>query len=272
MNNENLSLPRPGTNNSIEPEEYQSEEKGITLGDIWRMIKKHWVAAVICLFIGLAGGVAYAKGIKKPKYTSEGTIMVMKEGEDDATAARTAGIIYLYMDTGKVRTAVGEELIKKGYTKELTDKDGQLDLTNVKYTLNMPTYGSTTNTSVFIRVSATTSNKALSKDMVTAAMTITKALCDGEDKQMSATKDFLNIQSGASDSKDTSTSNAVIAMVGTLLGVIVGAAYGIIRELTNVHVSSKHELETLTGYKVIGMIPKYGDKPNESDTTSKGDR
>ena len=55
--NENYSLPRPSNNAKIEQEDIDEEESGITLGDIWRMIKKHWVALVICLFVGLAGGV-----------------------------------------------------------------------------------------------------------------------------------------------------------------------------------------------------------------------
>ena len=59
-NNEEIeTLQRPqvskgGNNNVIEKTD--DEERGITLGQIWHMIIKHWIAVVICMLIGLAVG------------------------------------------------------------------------------------------------------------------------------------------------------------------------------------------------------------------------
>lgn len=272
--NENYSLPRPSNNAKIEQEDIDEEESGITLGDIWRMIKKHWVALVICLFVGLAGGVTYGKAIKKPKYQSTGTMLINKDQATLNDARTWAGVIYNYCTTGQVKEAVGKKMIELGYKTSFTT-NGTLDTSKVKYTASMPTFGSTTNTSLFIDISATTSNAKMSQDLVDTVMTTTQELIDGGDTQMSSAKGFVNISSKASEAKDTSTSTAVISLIGILIGAVVGAAYGIIRELTNVHVSSKIELENLTGYKVIGMIPKYGEDKNtgnEDDDNKKGDK
>ena len=268
--NEELSLQRPDNNNKVD-QDVNQEESGITLGDIWRMIKKHWVAIVICLFIGLAGGAVYAKAIKKPKYTSSGTIMVIHEDAELSEDRNMAGIVYGYITTGTVKEAVANKMIEKGYGSTYNAKDGTIDTSALSYSATMPTYGSTTNTSLYITVSATTSVSKMSKDLVDTVMEVTKSLCDGGDSLMSSVaKGYVNISSTASEPKDTSTSGVIITLIGTLIGVVVGAAYAIIRELTNVHVSSKMELETLTGYKVIGMIPKY-EKDDETNADKKGE-
>lgn len=277
MDNENeaYSLQRPSTpNGKVEPEEtYDSEESGISLGDIWRMIKKHWVGLVICLFVGLAGGVLYGKVIKKPKYQSTGTMLINKEGATLNDAKAWAGAIYNYSTTDKVKLLTGKKMVELGYKTQFVNDKGEIDTSKIVYTASMPTYGGSTNTSIFINISASTSDAKMSQDLVDTIMTATQELIDNDDAQMSSAKGFVNISSKASAAVDTSTSNVMIALIGVLIGVVVGAGYGIVRELTNVHVASKSELENLTGYKVIGMIPKYGeDKKFDDEDDKKGDK
>lgn len=268
-NEEQYSLQRPDNNNRLVQDNSSEEESGITLNDIWRMIKKHWVAIVICLFVGLAGGAVYAKTIKKPKYTSTGTLMIVKENTELSEDRNMAGVVYGFISTGTVKENVANKMISIGYESVYKNKDGVIDTSALTYTPSLPTYGSSTNTSIFITISATTSKAQMSKDLVNTVMEVTKELCESDNSKMNIAKGYVNISSYASDSKDTSTSTLIISLIGTLIGLVVGAAYAIIRELTNVHVSSKMELETLTGYKVIGMIPKY-DK-DESSEENKGD-
>ena len=268
-NEEQYSLQRPDNNNRLVQDNSSEEESGITLNDIWRMIKKHWVAIVICLFVGLACGAVYAKTIKKPKYTSTGTLMIVKENTELSEDRNMAGVVYGFISTGTVKENVANKMISIGYESVYKNKDGVIDTSALTYTPSLPTYGSSTNTSIFITISATTSKAQMSKDLVNTVMEVTKELCESDNSKMNIAKGYVNISSYASDSKDTSTSTLIISLIGTLIGLVVGAAYAIIRELTNVHVASKMELETLTGYKVIGMIPKY-DK-DESTEENKGD-
>lgn len=270
-NEEQYSLPRPDNNNRIIQENSNTEEEsGITLSDIWRMIKKNWVAIVICLFVGLAGGAVYAKAIKKAKYTSSGTLMIVKENTELSDCRNMAGVVYGYIDTGTVKENVTNKMIELGYSSTYKDKDGVIDTSALTYSASMPTFGSSTNTSIFITISATTNKAQMSKDLVNTVMEVTRDLCESDNSKMNIAKGYVNISSYASDSKDTSTSTLIISLIGTLIGVVVGAGYAIIRELTNVHVSSKMELETLTGYKVIGMIPKYN-KDEDTNVDNKGD-
>lgn len=268
-NEEQYFLQKPDNNSKISQDNSTEEESGITLNDIWRMIKKHWVAIVICLFIGLAGGAIYGKAIKKPKYTSTGTLMISKENTELSEDRNMAGVVYGFISTGTVKDSVANKMIELGYSSVYKDKDGTIDTSALTYTASLPTYGSSTNTSIFITISASTSKAQMSKDLVNTVMEVTKDLCEADNSKMNIAKGYVNISSYASDSKDTSTSTLIISLIGTLIGVVVGAGYAIIRELTNVYVSSKMELETLTGYKVIGMIPKY-DK-EETSSENKGD-
>lgn len=275
MNNDMVSLQKPNQENQV----YVQEEKdGITLGQIWHMLMKHWIALVICALIGLACGVGYAKLIKTPKYQSSVQLMVSDESDEVMTtssnlslAVQKTSIAATYMTTDEVLEKVGFKLTELKYDVYAKDANGQTT-TNYDYTaikkLYSVTIPSITNgsTSVFINVTTTCKTEQMAIDLANIVSESTIELVNTQ-----GTIGYKNLRNcltslgRATTASDTSTSTFVISLVGILIGLVVGAAYGIIREMCNTKVTSKGDLEELTGCKVIGMIPKYDTYPSISE-------
>ena len=258
-----------------------TEKPGITLSQLGHMVWKHWVGAVICCLVGLAAGVCYSRFIKTPKYQATVQIMVVNSSSESQSsnislALEKTKIAYGYMTTDEVVKSVGEKLKAKGYDDiYVKDSDGkkttELDLGEIKelYTVTIPTV-TTNSTSVFLSVTSTCKSEDLAVDVVNFVVSSTIDLANSSSSSINAMLNNSLISMGsASSAKDTSTSTAVFGIVGTLAGLVIGAAYGIVRELANTKVSSKADLEALTGYKVIGMIPRYG-APGGGEITKKG--
>lgn len=255
-----------------------SNERSISFSQIWHMIKKHWVAIAVCTLVGLAGGVVYGRVIKKPEYQATSQVMVVNtEAESESStdisgnlniAKQQAAIAYGYMTTTEVREATCKALAPTYPDYDISDdskKDKAMETLAKQYTVTLATVGSTSTTSIFISVTATTSEKQRSIDLANTVANVTHDLANGSGTVSSVLKNSI-VVTEAMTSTDSSTSNVVIALIGTLIGLVVGCAYAIIRELANTKVTSKFELEQLTGVKVIGMIPKYmDDEANKED-------
>lgn len=280
-----FSLNRPNDGISSPRQEEAEEQQGITLAQIWHMIVKHWVALVIFVFVGLIGGVLYSKVIKSPKYQASVQLMVVShESASSSTteninaAITKTRIAYGYITTDEVATAVAKKLNEKeGNNFYIKDDNGKytdtLDITSVKklYSVSIPTV-TTNNTSVFLSITSTCKTEALAIDVANYVASSTIELSNQEGSQIyDYLKDSLVTLGSANYATDSSTSTLVIGLIGVLIGAVVGAAYAIIRELTNTHVSSKADLETVAGYKVIGMIPKYENKVNTEEPTTTGE-
>ncbi len=268
--NQMVSLQKPNGYDNYEVVE--EEKEGVTLGQIWHMIYKHWVALIVMVLVGLGGGVAYSKIIKTPKY--QATVQLMTVNSDTSESNTTSSnislaiqktsIAYGYATTDEVLTSVGNKLAEKKYEDiYLKDENGKvttnLDLTAIKklYSVSIPTVVSNS-TSIFLSITSTCKTEALAIDV---ANFVSSSIVELVNKPTSPVygmlKNSLTSMGTAYSAKDTSTSTIILALIGMLAGAVVGAAYGIIRELTNTKVASKADLEDITGFKVIGMIPKY---------------
>ena len=259
----------------------ETEKSGITLSQIGHMIWKHWVAAVVCLLVGLAGGVAYSKFIKTPKYQATVQLMVTDSSSSNTAeninnAIAKTRVAYVYMTSDEVVTEVGKKLAEAKYDVYLKDSDGKattnIDISAVKeyYTVTIPTI-TTNSTSVFVSVTSTCKTEQMAIDVANYVSSVTVELTNSSSHKIYySLNGSLNSMGEAKGAKDTSTSTFVFAAVGALAGVVVGAAYAIIRELVNSKVSSKVDLEALTGYKVIGMIPKYENAPEQKEESKEG--
>lgn len=276
-NEYNNSLQRPAVNNMAEPNE--EENSGITFSQIMHMLKKHWVALIVLSLIGFAFGAVYGRFIKKPKYQSSTQLMIVNSESGEgltpdqqiSIAQRKAGILYVYMTSDEVKTDVAKKLMSIDASYDLYNKDEKknpikdnkgnytydLVALSTLYAVNLQQVSSD-NTSVFVTVTSTAKTSQFAIDIANTVANTTITLCNQKGTNgYQYLNNAVTTLGTATAAKDKSTSNVVVAAVGLLIGVICGAGYGIIAEMTNTHVSSKAELEQITGYKVIGMIPKY---------------
>lgn len=276
MDDQNLnSLTKPNTNPAMAEKE---QEEGISFSQIWMMIKKHFVAIIICTILGLAFGVIYARGIKKAKYEATSEVLVIKDTSSSTESAdanevynfgtKMATVCASYMQSQEVQDEVCKVMFNDGY-KDYKTSDDEFNYVGLseKYSVSLPTIGSTSTTSLFVKVTATTKDEKESIKLANTIVNKTNELVNTDGNSLKVMLGNSLVITEAHIATDTSTSNVVIALIGIVLGLLVGIIYAIIIELTNTKVTSKRELEQITGYKVIGMIPKYsnGDDNSQED-------
>lgn len=267
--NEESELSRQGALECDRSYKMEEEQEGITLSRLWHMIAKHWIVLACATAVGFVGGIGYSKLIKTPKYQATTQIMTVNpdstgNAQDDINLAlKKAAIAYGYMTSEEVLKSVGVKMEEKGYDAYVKDAGGKktenVDIATVKgyYTVAIPTVTNNA-TSIFVNVTSTCKNKQMAIDVANFVVSSTVELVNTEGSNgYTILKNSIASMGEATNAKDTSTSTWVISLIGALIGVVVGAGYGIVRELTNTKVTSKQDLESLTGYKVIGMIPDY---------------
>lgn len=261
----------------------EEQEKSITLGQIWNMIKKHWVAIGICTLVGFGGAFAYAKFIKSPSYQASVQMMVYSDegtstSDNISMSTRKAAIAYGYLTSDEVVEKTAEKLAENDKYKAIVSKtengETKYDTLTVKkyYTVTISTVGNTSTTSIFLTITSTCKSEQMAIDVANCVANTSIELVNSPDYTIhNVLSDSLNIVQEAKQAKDTSTSTVVISLIGVLAGLVIGCAYAIIRELTDTRVTSKAELETLTGYKVIGIVPKYdANEENEGEKDNGG--
>ncbi len=258
---------------------YQSEEdeKSITLGQIWHMIKKHWISVAICGLVGFGGAFAYAKLIKSPKYQATAQILVREPTTSNSISLSTRiSTASAFLQSDSVASAVGAKMASGDYVSvvQLKDDNGNVidneyDISAIKQLYSVS--ASSTTNSPIITITSSCKTAQMAKDVANYVSEVGIQLANTESNPIyTYLGGCLSPMNEASQAKDASTSNVLISLIGVLAGLVVGCIYAIIRELTDTKVTSKGELETLTGYKVIGMIPKYEiDKDEENEEGEK---
>ena len=68
-----------------EEKQVVEEGRGLTFKDILFIIRKHWIAIIVFIFLGTAAGFTWTKVEQtvKPVYQSTGTMLVSYEGGKD---------------------------------------------------------------------------------------------------------------------------------------------------------------------------------------------
>ncbi|MCI2069342.1 MAG: Wzz/FepE/Etk N-terminal domain-containing protein [Bacilli bacterium] len=245
------------------------EDNGRTFADYWHMIIKHWIGVLLIIFVFVIGGFVYAKAIKKPKWQAEGQALVYISDDTTGTNSLTQAQIISnsktllistvsFMNSTPVYQAVLQDVVdsKETYTTGYTLSD--LDKIK-KLVSSSPENYTSVEQSLVIDVFANTPTKEFSVFLVNSVLTHATDIAQNDPTLSKVFKDVIKVFStpNVTDCVDSSTKTLTILLASGLIGLVLAIAYAIIRELNNVYVTSKKELELLTGYKVIGLIPDY---------------
>ena len=262
----------------------QEENDGLSLLDIVKMIFKHWIVLVAAIVLGGTAAFIYAKAIKKPVWQATGQMYVIVQPSDSASSTSQDSLTTttLNLSVALLPSAVSfinsEPVMRTATEKYNANSESLPTYTIISFekaaSAEAANYTSTVK-SIYINISAKSSNKDQSVAMVNALMDATLEKAEEGDYQdifgnklkvaSRPGKTENNEYSGVSDS---SMSTVTILLLGLAIGLVVGVAYGIIFELANTHVVSSKEIEQMTGVKVIGNIPDL--TPETEERARKG--
>ncbi len=231
----------------------QSENEGLSLKDIFYIIKKHLLA--ICLFVVVATGAGFGLGKVKnkisPQYTSHATMMVSV----DEGVSLTQGYTYSKYISETVAVLLKEDAVIDPVAQELGMRSSTIKK-NLSANLIQDT--------LIIRVSYTCTNP-------NEAITIINKVCDSAvtianlPDPVDPSKDKYPLLHGniapvtyADNSKVTLASvTKKYTLIAFAAGVVLAAAYVVIREMFDNSFKSNAEIERELGMPVLANIPSY---------------
>ena len=226
-------------------------QQGLTFKDILFIIRKHWIAIVIFIIAGIAGGAVWA-GVESrvfPAYKSTGTIMVYYKGSEN-TAVTTE-----YSFSNSITNTV------VGFIKTNTVLDQVAEEVNIPrrtISSNLTVTNSTGN--LLITVSYTSSDAEEAKKVTNAIMEI--AIREGNLKNAESEAVYPMLDGNLSiidhAEKGSKVSHTVRNLaIGLGAGVVLAFGYVVIRELSDNTFKSAEEIERTLNIPVLAGIPDY---------------
>ena len=247
------------------------EGRGLTFKDILFIIRKHWIAIIVFIFLGTAAGFTWTKVEQtvKPVYQSTGTMLVSYEGGKDTTIT-TEYNFSNYITNTYVAFIKEEAVLSKAAEKLKNNNDirrptiftagglksnlsvsaNSLILT-VTYTANDPDDAKTILQTIIDTASEVADSPKLDEQG--------NVVIDAEGKAEPKSK-FLNGNltpvSEAKKGKQVSHTFRNTA-IGLGAGVVAALLYVILRELLDNKFKSSEEVERMLGVPVLAGIPDY---------------
>ena len=225
------------------------ENRGLTFKDILFIIRKHWIAIVAFILVGIAGGAVWAGAETRvtPIYQSSGIIMVSPEdtGKQAATADYTfsnnlTSTVVAFIKTNAVLDNVKEEQPKFNKANlSVSNSTGNLMIT-VKYSSRDPEE---------------------SKNICQSVMTC--AVAEADRKKTEDATPVYHMLNGNLNIVDDAKKGTIVShtmrdlAVGLGAGVVLALAYVVIRELSDNTFKSPEEIERALNIPVLAGIPDY---------------
>lgn len=230
------------------------EKQGLTLTDIWKIVKKYWVGLVAIIAGTTLIGLLAAFFVVPKSYEAHQNVYVMYRetnnqtdaymgGSDITTSIRYVETIATYLKAEE-HYKEAEDVLKNDYNVEISYKS-----------LMKGFSFSTSTTSLAIKVQYQSRNKEIIPDVLNTFVGIAKANV----KQL-----FFNNELDALKSEnpvtidnvnDVSTSKILVVAAAGVAGVVLGLAYEFIANSLDRTVKNKKYIEETFNIKVIGMIP-----------------
>lgn len=247
------------------------EKDGLSLIDIWRIIKKNILIIIISTIIATAAAIVYAFVMVAPKYQANGSVLIDTSSRKEETGVDSiiAGLRYIptlndYLYEEKFLTEVADDLTQKGFYEEeyiakLKENDRFPTLLN---SLRSSLSTSNTQNSLIVKIYFNSTDGEFAQAAVEAIInritTISAdeyALLSGVIKEASSASGYYSVSNG----------RTTYVIVGFAVGLIVGLAIAFIKELTNTDIHNSDDVEKIVDAKVLGVIPDFETKKEKKN-------
>lgn len=247
------------------------EGRGLTFKDILFIIRKHWIAIIVFIFLGTAAGFTWTKAEQavKPVYQSTGTMLVSYEGGKD-TQITTEYNFSNYITNTYVAFIKEEAVLSKAADKlnSNTELNRPMEFTSGNLKSNL----SVSANSLILKVSFTARDADDAKTILQTIIDTASEVADSPklDEQGNVITDadgnpepkykFLNgnLTPVSEAKRGKQVSNTVRnTAIGLAAGVAAAFLYVVLRELLDNKFKSSEEVERMLGVPVLAGIPDY---------------
>ena len=220
------------------------EEKGISLSDIFRVIKKNIILICIIVFAAILVGGVYTFGVAKEKYRASTTVVVAVKqptgsGEQNIDYNMTAKLLYTIRDLIKEDVVVGPVADK--HNMDPGALRGMISVGSVEY-------------SFLLTIEVKNGNGKLAVDLANDVANELIKVVDTNPSLSSFTKDTISVTSPAEKFKYDSPNKIMYMMIFTLLGGVLACVVVFVMEFASNKYTSKKEIEGDLNEKIIGTF------------------
>ncbi len=248
------------------------EEKGLSLSDLFHIIRKHLFAIIVSIVVCTGLGLGYSMFLNPVSYQASSNVYVLYSGNNSNSSSSEA-INYgrlgpkTFADALNSDSKIWLKIEKKALANnELLPEDERVEIPSyhvigkglkAKYDSDL--------TSLLFSFSYTSSNKELVAPIMNATLDVLQDITN-KSSIAGVEKDAFNYFTlsilgdiVADDISETSTSKKKIVILALAVGVVIGAAYTLIYELLDQRITSRNTIEEICDLKIIGLIPELAD-------------
>lgn len=228
----------------------EEADDGITLMDLFKIIRKHLVTAIIAFVVVVAGVSAYTF-LAPAKYTATAQTMATYNASQNGVDInqQSAGGSYIsnqitsyptLATTSKVLKPVIDDL---GLDETVTDLAGQVTVTNP------------TNTA-FVNIAVVDGDPKQAADIANSVAESLKNVIESDLYSGDKSPVKLSIvQKAQVPTSKSSPKNALYLAVGVVLGIIIGVFAALIKDLLNTKVEETSDVRGIVRASSLGSVP-----------------
>ncbi len=243
------------------------QDSGLTLSDIFRMIKAHLIVVLAIIVVFFALGMVYAR-MQKPKYKSEGSVIAAydstkyNEGQTSISTEYTLSnyiiptVLDIFIEEKTLSIAV-DKLELKSENGELAEGDS-ISVAALRSNLSLVHEDEKSLVIKVYYVAYSPENaKTILSAIVDSAIEVLNSKKDGTDEpKYKVLNENIGVLSSANMGKQTGSSSKYV-IIFALLGIVLAAAYVFVCELFNNKLKSAADVEAIIDVPVFAVVPDY---------------
>lgn len=232
------------------PVQSVKEDEGLSLKDLFLIVKKHIIAILAFIVVATAGGMGYAivKDKTSPTYKASSTMLVQIDNDSVAITSQYSLANYIadtfcaFIKSNTVIAPVAEE-----YNYTVTSIKNNLTVAQVQDAL-------------FLNLTYTCSDKDLAVNILNSVMASTVTVSKKVDAEGKPEYKLLNNNIKVIDEAENAvktSSKTKTTLIFAAVGVVLAFVYVLLREIFDTSFRSAEDVENVLGAPVLATIPDY---------------
>lgn len=227
------------------------EEEGISLLDLFNLIKENIIVIVALVFVTTLIGTLYTVLIEKPTYTATTSMIV--QVSNDSTSSEYTDILVSEKLVKTFTVFVKSNLVLESARVQLANQDVEKSVNNLRTGVQVTNVAST----LILELKWTSESPEESAKIANAVATAAVAAANTE--AYTYLNDKLVVLDVAMVPTVAEKNTLLNIAISIILGGILSVAYIFIKEITNVTFKSTKEIEKVLGLPVLSSAPDLGE-------------
>lgn len=217
------------------------EEKGISLSDIFRVIKKNIILICIIVLAAILVGGVYTFGIAKEKYRAEATVLVAVKTQEDGQVDLNVSSKIL----GTVRELIKQDVVLEPVAKENNMSSsalgGMVNVVSVDY-------------SFLLTIQVENNNGDLAVELANDIVRHLIEVSNTNESIASLVSNAITVTNNAETYKYAAPNKIMYMLIFTLLGGVVACVVVFVKEFASNKYTTKKDVEQDLKEKIVGVF------------------